>query len=90
MARPWDSTLYVESHYPAFSPRPKCPEYFDLGVPVVPRESAPSVVALPVAAAPVVPSVVVVVVAPTTAWSPAPLVIAPPELNPVGLSQPRL
>ena len=78
MARPWDSTLYVVSHYPAFSPRPKCPECFDLGVPVVPREFASSA-ALPVAIAPLA-----IVVAP------APLVIAPPELNPAGLSQPRL
>ena len=55
---------------------------------MVPRESAPSAAALPVAATPVAPSAVAI--APAVVWSPTPLVIAPRELNPAGLSQPRL
>ena len=53
MARPWDNTLYVESHYPAFSPRPKYPECSGSRVPVVLWEFAPSVA---VASLPVAPT----------------------------------
>ena len=35
MARPWDSTLYVESTPALLIDRPKCPEYFAPEVPVV-------------------------------------------------------
>ena len=84
MARPWDSTLYVESHYPAFSPPPKCLEYFDLGVLVAHRKAVLSfaaVVVPPPAAAPasVVPSTAIVVVPSAVAdlvVAPAPALVA--------------
>ena len=80
MARPWDNTLYIESHYPAFSPRPKCPECFDLGVPVAHREvvlsSAAVAVPPPDVAPAVAPSAIAVVV--RLLWSPASLVFALP------------
>ena len=80
MARLWDNTLYIESHYPAFSPRPKCPECFDLGVPVahleVVQSSAVVVVPPHVVAPSAAPSVVVV--AAQLPWSPTPLVFARP------------
>ena len=85
MACPWDSTLYVESHYPAFNPRLKCPECSDRGALRVLRKAdrtaaavaTPLVVAVAPAAA---RSTALLGVAPPIAvvWSPALLGVAPP------------
>ena len=72
MACPWESTLYVESHYSAFSSRPKCPECFDLRALRVLRKAGPTaaVVALAVVA--------VALFVARLPWFPALLVLAPP------------
>ena len=57
MARPWDSTLYIESHDPSFIRPPKCPECSDLRVPMVLREAVLSSTAV-VVPPPAVPAVV--------------------------------
>ena len=73
MARPWDNTLYVESHYPASSLLPKCPECFDLWVPMAHRG-----VVLSFATATVPPPATVATAAVRLPWSPTPLVFAFP------------
>ena len=101
MARPWDSTLYVESHEPALSLRRRYPECCAPGFPMVPRESTPVVVFVVAAVAHVVaaPAVVTIapappIVAPLMAFVqlpvPAVVVVARPDLTRVGSSRPHL
>ena len=84
MACLWDSTLYVESHYPAFNPRLKCPECSDRGALRV-LQKTDRTVATPTVVAPPVAVTVALVVAPLAvagipadARSPTLLGVAPP------------
>ena len=95
MTRLWDSTLYVESHYPAFSLLPKCLECFDLWVPMAHRGvvlSSTATARLPCLPAPLV--FALPVAADLLSWAPAtanvPPLAALPELGLVGWSRPRL
>ena len=80
--------MYVESHYPAFNPRPKYTECSDQEALRVLQKADRIAAATLAIVAPPVAAPLVVAVASTIV--PLAVVVAPSELNPVVLSQPCL